>query len=158
MVRKVTSLCGGGVHVACVRWNMVLVASPFTIVMANGSAVLKASRKLFINKNNPDVSVNVRVSDHCVHINAPINAKPSPPPPTQGRVGICHWGVAKDAPKLLDNPPQTPPTISPVCTPGEEHLITLLKIMRNSLYNVGENSYRKEERTRTYTIIGDGRE
>ena len=30
---------------------------------------------------------------------------------TQGRVGICYWGVAKDTPlgqKLLDNPPQTP--------------------------------------------------
>ena len=33
------------------------------------------------------------------------------PPPIRGRVGICHRGVAKDAPpgpKFLDNPPLTP--------------------------------------------------
>ena len=53
-------------------------------------------------------------------IYAPINAKPHSPP-TQGRVGICHRGVAKDAPlgpKFLDNPPLTP-YYSPDGYPGK---------------------------------------
>ena len=46
---------------------------------------------------------------------------PPPPPPTRGRVGICHRGIAKDAPlgpKFLDNPPLTP-YYSPGVYPGK---------------------------------------
>ena len=70
--RKDDVLCECGVHVASATLVLGMwptVALPFTTAMADGSAVLKGSHKLFIDNNTPDVSVDMIASDHRIHSN-----------------------------------------------------------------------------------------